>query len=139
MTRLTRDEILNAPDLQTEELEVPEWGGAVLVRGMTGRQRDAFEASVVESNGKSTHVNLNNFRAKLVAACLVDEAGQCLFGAADIVKLGDKSAVALQRIYEVAQRLSGLSSADVDELVKKSENGQSVASGSDLPAIWVTP
>ena len=33
---LTRDAILNAADLKTEAVPVPEWGGDVLVRGLTG-------------------------------------------------------------------------------------------------------
>jgi hypothetical protein len=42
---LTRDAILQAPDLQGEDVAVPEWGGTVRVRGLSGAQRDAYEAS----------------------------------------------------------------------------------------------
>jgi hypothetical protein len=130
LSHLTRDAILTANDIRTEEVDVPEWGGVVLVRGMTGTERDAFEARVVETHGKTTRVNLVNFRAKFVASVCVDDAGQPLFTEADIAALGKKSAAALQRVFNVAQRLSGLSDEDVDELVKKSENGQSADSGS---------
>ena len=47
MTLLSKTAILCANDLQTEDVEVPEWGGAVRVRSFTGRERDAFEASMV--------------------------------------------------------------------------------------------
>ena len=44
---LTKDQILEANDLQSESVTVPEWGGDVLVRTMTGADRDAFEASMI--------------------------------------------------------------------------------------------
>ena len=47
MTLLSKTAILTANDLQTEDVEVPEWGGAVRVRSFTGRERDAFESSMV--------------------------------------------------------------------------------------------
>ena len=46
--RLSRDDILKAADNEPEEVDVPEWGGSVLVRGMTGRERDAFEVSLMQ-------------------------------------------------------------------------------------------
>ena len=41
--RLSRDDILKAADNEPEEVDVPEWGGSVLVRGMTGLDRAAAE------------------------------------------------------------------------------------------------
>ena len=40
---LSRDTILAKNDVKVEEVKVPEWGGSVLVRGMSGDQREAFE------------------------------------------------------------------------------------------------
>ena len=54
MKALTRDEILGADDLKTESVKVPEWGGTVLVRELTGAERDEWEASVVKTNGTTT-------------------------------------------------------------------------------------
>jgi len=118
---LTRDAILGAEDLPRELVEVPEWGGCVYVRALTGTERDAFEASVVEQRGKSTKMNLRNIRAKLVALTVVDEEGTRLFSDADVKLLGQKSAAALDKLFEVAQRLSGLRDEDVEELAKNSD------------------
>jgi hypothetical protein len=115
---LTRDQILQAQDIQTEEVEIPEWGGSVFVRGMTGTERDAFENSIVETRGKSTRVNMRNIRAKLVAQSACDESGKPLFTPRDIDALGEKSAAALQRVFDVASRLSGISGKDVEELAE---------------------
>ena len=37
---------------------------------------------------------------------------------ADMEALGEKSAAALQRVFDVARRLSGMSESDVEELTK---------------------
>lgn len=113
---LTRDAILKAQDLPVEEVEVSEWGGVVRVRGLTGAERDAFEQSIVEQRGKNTRMNLRNIRAKLVALTVVDENGNRIFSDEDAEALGKKSAAALDRIFAVAQRLSGLRPEDVEEL-----------------------
>ena len=62
--RLSRDDILKAEDLTTEEVDVPEWGGTVLVRGLTGRERDEFEASVMVRYAGEMVQDLANIRAK---------------------------------------------------------------------------
>ena len=127
---LTRNPILQANDIQSEEISVPEWGGTVLVRALDGEERDALEASMIQGKGKNAQVNLKNLRAKLVARSIVDENGKRLFEDGDIPALAKKSAAALNRVYEVAQRLSGITPEDVDELTKNSEPAQSEDSGS---------
>ena len=116
MALLSRDQILQAQDLPTETVPVPEWGGEVIVRGLTAAERDQFEQSIVETRGKNTKFNLRNIRAKLVVLCCVDEQGNRIFRDEDADILGRKSAVALNRVFEVAQRLSGLRPEDVEEL-----------------------
>ena len=127
---LTRDQILEANDLTTREVSVPEWGGTVRVRALTGTERDALEASTLQGKGKNKDINLANFRAKLCTRAIVDEQGKRLFGDEDIAALGRKSAGALAKVYDTAAELSGISEADVDELTKNSVSGQSDDSGS---------
>lgn len=121
---LNRDAILGAPDIRTEEVRVPEWGGSVLVRGLTGAERDRFEDSIVEMRGQKRIFHMEHIRARLVALSVVDEQGNRIFTEADIPALSKKSALALQRVFEVAQRLSGLSDVDLSELTKNSESAQ---------------
>jgi len=116
---LTREAILQAQDLPYEDVAVPEWGGVVRVRALTGAERDRFEASIVEQRGKGgPRLNTQNIRAKLVALTVVDEHGNRIFTDDDVEALGRKSAAALNRVFEVAQRLSGLTQADMEELEK---------------------
>jgi hypothetical protein len=85
---------------------------------------------MIQGEGKNAKVKLDNLRAKLVARAIVDETGKRIFADADIPALAGKSAAALNRVYEVAQRLSGITQEDVDELTKNSETAQSENSGS---------
>jgi hypothetical protein len=105
---LSRDQILGAEDLKREEVAVPEWGGSVFVRTMTGSERDRFEAAFVRDKSDT--------RARLAAATICDEGGRLLFAPGDIEALGRKSAAALERVFAVAMRLSRVGKDDVDEL-----------------------
>jgi len=108
---LSRDAILAAQDLKREEVAVPEWGGSVLVRTMTGAERDAWEQSLA----KGGKIDVSNVRARLVASCVVDEAGSLLFTAADAQALGAKSGLALERVAKVAQRLNAITEEALEE------------------------
>lgn len=136
---LSKEAILAANDLEKELVEVPEWGGAVYVRALTGTERDAFEASLVNERvvrrGRKSETtretNLRNLRARLCALTMCDEEGNRLFGDSEVHELGKKSASALNRVFEVAQRLSGLSEGDVEELAGNSGETDSDDSYSD--------
>jgi hypothetical protein len=131
---LGREDILGASDIKTEIVQVPEWSGAVYVRGLTGTERDDLELGMLEQRGKSRTLNLRNLRAKLVAASLVDSEApdaRRLFSEGDVKALGEKSAAALRRVFEVAQRLSGLTDDDVEGLTEELGEATSVVSGTD--------
>jgi hypothetical protein len=117
---LTRDSILNAKDLKRELVKVPEWGGEVYVRCMTGSERDNFESEAYQVRGKSVDINKDNFRARLLVRVLVDEKGERIFSDQDVAALGDKSGKALDRLFSAAMRVNGLSRDDVEELTKNS-------------------
>lgn len=129
---LSREQILGAQDRKTEDVEVPEWGGTVRVRSLSGSERDAYEAGIVQLRGDgSRKFTLQNARARLVSLSLCDENGERMFTDADIIKLGDKSALALERVFDAARRLSGLSDEDVEELVEGFDDAPSERSTSD--------
>jgi len=131
--RLSRDDILKAEDLTTEEVDVPEWGGSVLVRGMSGRERDDFEASIAVRHGGQMVQNLVNVRAKIVARCIIADDGARMFTDADVAALGEKSAAALDRVFAVASRLSGLGEGDVEELTGNFGGPNGASSSSPSP------
>lgn len=111
--------------IKTETVHVPEWEGDVLIRVMTGAERDAYEAEIVGNRaGKDRRLNLQNLRAKLVARCLVDEKGAALFNwrdPGDIGALGEMDAAGLDRVFKACQRVNGLSDDDVNDLAGNSK------------------
>jgi hypothetical protein len=117
---LTREAILKANDLKTEKVEVPEWGGTVIVSTITGEARDRMEAAIwAERRSGEDEVNVRNLRAKIVAACSVDEKGNLLFpNDGDVEALGRKNGKALDRVFEVARRLNGIGQEDIAEMEK---------------------
>lgn len=126
---LSRIDILDAVDYQTEEVDVPEWGGIVVVKSMSGTERDAFEASLIDQTGKSQKMKIENIRAKLVARTIINpETKELLFTPADIEALGRKSAAALDRVFGVSQRLSKITKDDIDDLEKNSKTDLSDSS-----------
>lgn len=133
MGLLNKDQVLGKDDLTTKDIEVPEWGGEVRIRMLTGAERDEFETSMVkvDKSGKQ-ETNLVNLRARLVAKCAVNEDGTKMFQTRnDVAALGMKSAAAIARIYEACQELNGMTQADVDELVEDFEPDPSGSSTSD--------
>jgi len=121
MPILTRDQILQADDITKQLVSVPEWGkdAEVYVKGMTGAERDKFESSMISMRAKSQEINMTNIRAKLASLTICDAKGKRLFSENDVQALSQKSAAALQRVFEVAQRLSGITDADVEELTEE--------------------
>ena len=119
MAILTREMILQADDLRRELVSIPEWGGEVYVRSLTGAERDQFEAGMMKIVvGGTPVVKLELARARLASLTMCDESGQRLFTEADVVALSGKCAAPLERVFEAAGQLSGLSKADVEELAK---------------------
>jgi hypothetical protein len=114
MAILSREAILKSVDLKTEVVQVPEWGGEIIISTMTGSARDSWEQSLIK--GKET--NMDNIRARLVAATAVDESGNRLFNDKDVDSLGKKSAAALDRCVKVAQRLNRLTETELQEATK---------------------
>jgi len=113
---LGRDDILSADDFEREMVDVPEWGGSVWVRTLSGAERDAFGVSCLPKKGKDKGQELLGVRARLVTLTACDENGERLFKRADEDALGKKSGMALSRVFDVASRLNGLSEDDVAEL-----------------------
>ena len=112
---LTKEQILQADDLPREEVDVPEWGGTVFVRTMTGAERDDWEMETYSGEGT---VNRANVRARLCARCMVDDQGARLFTDKEADKLGAKSGAALDRVFQIARELNGLSAKEVETLEK---------------------
>lgn len=115
---LDRDKILSVDDRVTETVDVPEWGGSVIVMRLSSTERDSWENWCAELREKWGRFGVQNIRASLAVRSIVDEKGERLFGDGEVEILGRKSGAALDRIFAVAGRISRITDRDVDELKK---------------------
>ena len=106
---LSKDQIIAANDLPREMVEVTQWGGSVWVRGMSAGERDYFEDKI-RTDG------MVNLRSLMASMTMIDEDGKRLFTDKEVKQLGEKSAEALDKIVEVASKLSGLLDSDIETL-----------------------
>jgi hypothetical protein len=137
---LTRDDILTADDIRIEPVEVPEWGGRVYVRTLTGLQREKYVESIrkVTGHGKKqlVEINIQKSGAKLAAQTICDDKGKLLFTEADIPGLANKSSRALQRVIDASAELNGLDDeAEEDAKNELASREVSADSTTDSPAI----
>lgn len=123
---LTRDQILAASDLPREEVQVPEWGGSVFIKTMTGTQRDTFESEF-------NRLGIINARARLAILTVCDAEGNPLFDAKDLLDLGAKSGAALDRIFTAAMKLNRMGKEDIEALEGNSNASPSADSASGSP------
>lgn len=129
---LTREQILSKRKLRIEEVSVPEWGDTVFVKELNAAERDQFETSMmkVDRKGRFAGTNMVNLRARLAALAICDKDGNRLFSDEDAAALGLESAAVLDRVFSVAQRLAGITEADMADLEKNSVSGPAAASSS---------
>lgn len=120
MEALTRQQIFDAPDREMRRVDVPEWGGYVYIKPLSAFDKDKYEQGLVETNGENRTVNLMNSRAKLVALACVDADGSRIFGdVSDVLRLGQKSAIALDRIVAAVRLDNGIGREAQDAIEKK--------------------
>src|SRR5690606_14215803 len=118
--------------LPTREVSVPEWGGAVLVRGMTGFERDKFEMFLQRQKETGGAAQFST-RAYVASCTIVDEDGQRIFSDEDVQALGLKSAHALDRILDAVLSLSGMDAGAIEDAEKNFEGGLNESGGSVSP------
>ena len=132
-----RDRILAADDIPTELVEVPEWGVTVRVRGLTGSERDAYEAEAyvmgqMPDGKRDVAASMRDFRSRRVVRGVTDpETGERVFSDMDAPLLGRKAAIVVDRIDDVVARLSGMDPEAVRAALEALKGGPSGASGSD--------
>lgn len=124
---LTRDQMLAADDRKIEELQIPEWGGSVLIRPLSGFERDQIEADFSHENKRAA---MQNIRARFCFMSICNDKGERIFKEEDTATLGHKSAKALDRVFARVREISGLEDKDIKQLEKNSESDHNSGSGS---------
>jgi len=111
---LNKDQILAADDTEYRDIDVPEWGGQVRLKAITGADRDQYEMSMARAREKG-NLDKANFRAVLLARSICDEQLKPIFQPRDIYELGKKNARVLDKLFDVAAELAGIREVDKEE------------------------
>lgn len=133
MGLLSKDQIFAVDDRKIEEVYVPEWGGHVRIRSLSGRERDRFEAEI-SGNGNGKKPNAENFRARFIALCVLEPGSdtQPMFANRhEVAMLGSKTVGSLQRIFNKCQELNGMSDDDVKDMTEDFDEAPDESSTSD--------
>jgi len=113
MAILTKEQIKEAKDLGTREVEVLEWGGEVFVKRLTGYEADKWnQANYERAEKRGKGVDFSGSRARYAILVAFNEAGDPLFGKEDEGWLSTKSAAGLGRIWDAGRAWNG--DRDVD-------------------------
>lgn len=99
---LTKNEILSITDKAIKEVEVPEWGGSVCLRGMTIEDVEYFKT--LEDDSESLE--------KMIIRFVSDEQGTPLFSEKDTPALKKKSIQAFNRIVNEIKTFNSLEGAE---------------------------
>ena len=138
---LSRDQILQAArnaKIQLDKLHVPELGGDIYVRGMSGKERDEFEEGLRIRKGKRTgQSDLRNFRARLAVKVIVTEDGQRILQDDDAAIFGQMPAGVLDRIISRCTELSGMADEEAEDLGNGSGSVDGGGSSSNSPSASV--
>jgi len=113
-----RDRILQANDIESNLLAVPQWGVNLDIRTMTAIERSRLVSTCSKPDGT---VDMEKMYPLLLIAAVYDpETGEKVFSKEDIGSLQDKSAAAVELVAQKVMEVSGMSAKAVDEEGKDS-------------------
>lgn len=123
MPVLDKAAIMAASDTKLEKVHVPEWGGDVYIKTLSGTERDTFEDAYSQEKMK-------NFRSRFLTLTLCDKDGERLFADGEVDALGKKRADIINRLFEKSWSFNAFRNEDVEALGKDSPSDPSDASTS---------
>lgn len=119
---LTRDRILAVQDFATEVVDVPEWGGQVLVRELSASEVEKIGFDMATPDGGVDARKARGVMQQVVVWAVIDENNESVFNKNDVKELGQKSYPAIQRIASAIMRLSGLTAEEEEAEDEEAKN-----------------
>jgi hypothetical protein len=110
-----RDKILQAKDITSEKMKVPEWGVTIEIRSMNGTQRAKLMRDAYDPNTEQVDWD---YASLVIAAAYDPKTEEPIFSQEDHSALNEKHGGVLERIAMVVLRLSGLVGDALDEAKK---------------------
>lgn len=110
-------------DLKPRDVDVPEFGGSLLVWPLTGDEVEKWKAGNIRTKGgKVLGYNLDTSTARLLALALKNEIGEYQWTPSQVQKLMKRVGNAgTARLEKVARELSRLDDEDIEDGMSESE------------------
>ena len=110
---LTREQILKAQELKTKTVNVPEWGGEIILRQLSSLDRfsflDELEKIKETKDGRDKDLSAS---ALFVVWTAVDKKGNRIFHDSDVDALTASNPQVIQRLVSHCGKLNGFESAE---------------------------
>lgn len=110
---LTVEQILDAEDLLTAVVDIPEWNGKVKVRGLTAQERNSLARKARVNGGPKSTVTIDSEKAQFAVVqmgMIEPKIAPELFE-----PIMRRSASAVGRIYDKIVELSGMKTSGAEE------------------------
>lgn len=127
---LTKEQILGCSDIETREVDIPQWGGKILLRSLNGLEREQLEGRIQKFANTGSVSKKGVVRAVSLIMTAVDEQGNFLFTLDDAETLALKSAAPLDIAFDVILEMNHMSKKDAEDLEKNLEETETDGSGS---------
>ena len=128
MALLSREQILEAKDIQTKVISVPEWGGDIMIKQLSAKEYNDITMSMVNirkmaakqiSKKNSDNVEdainesaIKNQKILLIVKSVVDENMKPLFTEADMELLYQKNTNVVDKIIAEIEEFNSVSTED---------------------------
>jgi hypothetical protein len=115
---LTREKFLARTPRRYTTVALPVKGGDVRIRSLTESEKENYEAEMLTETGQVKRSGLRSARRRLIALCLVDDAGDLLLGREDLAALAELDGADLAVLQEACMKHVGFKAADIEALEK---------------------
>lgn len=133
---LSREQIAAAVETggpTTTEVFVPELGGTVTVRELTGPLRNDFEVAVAQAATKNGAQAMQKVTLDMLAVCVLDDEGNKLLDSNLIRRLWNSKPKVVFRLREEIIGVSAMSDDDAESMAENFGEAPSDGSSSDSP------
>lgn len=120
LARLTAEAISKVQDIREEEIEIEEWGGTVVVRGLTSIKHEQLTSSCTDGPIGNRQFNMVGYQAKIATLCTYDgfekDGGKKIFEKSHFQMLMEKASGPVAAIATKAHELSGIGKDATDRM-----------------------
>ena len=120
---LSKEGLLAACTATVEEITLPDSfgeglaGQVMYLRTLSAGERDNYESSLLNGQGKAT--NLKNYRSRFLTLAIANDDGTRMFDDKDVAKLAQMNGRVSTYLMDKAQTLNGM---DADEEAEAEKN-----------------